>query len=301
MSEKRFSRKTVVNACALLRATGHADFDHLLLAWGVDGLNADRAVGGLQARANAVVKFALANPVALTAEGEQLQSAIVRRAAKMDPHYPDGPIGGGITDDERNNFWDALGADGYQNAEGNIVAIDKDPLVGPPLTEKQASETPEPRQSAMQKPPTSRKVFLVHGRDHASKSEVARYLERIGLEAIILHERPNKGRTLISKFREESEDIGFAVVLMTPDDEGHLKGDAGTQLRARQNVVFELGFFIGKLGPERVCALVASDLEKPSDFDAVVYVPYGQNTSWQTDLARELRAAGIPFDPGKVF
>jgi predicted nucleotide-binding protein len=88
---------------------------------------------------------------------------------------------------------------------------------------------------------------------------------------------------------------------MTPDDEGQLKGTTALAPRARQNVVFELGFFIGKLGPDRVCALVAGELDKPSDFDAVVYIQFGSNTSWRTELARELRAANIPFDYSKVF
>jgi predicted nucleotide-binding protein len=144
------------------------------------------------------------------------------------------------------------------------------------------------------------KIFLAHGRDNGAKQDVARYLERLGLEPVILHERPNAGRTLISKFREESADVVFAVVLMTPDDCGGLNGTSTTRPRARQNVVFELGFFLGKLGPERVCALVGGDMEKPSDFEAVVYIEYGHGTSWQLELARELRAAGIPFDHSKA-
>ena len=147
----------------------------------------------------------------------------------------------------------------------------------------------------------SAKVFLAHGRDNGAKQEVARYIERLGLEPIILHERPNAGRTLISKFREESADVVFAIVLMTPDDRGGLNGTATTRPRARQNVVFELGFFLGKLGPEKVCALVGGDMEKPSDFEAVVYIEYGERTSWRMELARELRAAGIPFDHSKAI
>jgi len=138
------------------------------------------------------------------------------------------------------------------------------------------------------------KVFIVHGRDDGAKHEVARFIDRLGLVPVILHEQANKGRTLISKFREESADIGFAIVLMTPDDVGGLADSPPTlKPRARQNVIFELGFFIGKLGPERVCALFSGNLEKPSDFEAVVYVAYGSNTGWKTDLARELKAAGI--------
>jgi predicted nucleotide-binding protein len=99
-----------------------------------------------------------------------------------------------------------------------------------------------------------KKVFVVHGHHDGARETVARFVEKLGFEAIILHEQPNKGRTIITKFREEAKDVGFAVVLMTPDDEGKEKGVGDFQPRARQNVVFELGFFIGALGPERVAA-----------------------------------------------
>ena len=143
------------------------------------------------------------------------------------------------------------------------------------------------------------KVFIVHGHDEGARETVARFIEKIGLQAVILHERANKGRTIITKFREEAADIGFAVVLMTPDDQG---GKAGAQLnaRARQNVVFELGFFIGALGADRVAALVKGDVERPSDFEGVLYISLDQ-THWKTDLDRELQAAGFKINWNKVM
>ena len=126
----------------------------------------------------------------------------------------------------------------------------------------------------------SRKVFLVHGRDDGAKSEVARFLSKIGLEEIILHERPNAGRHLLTKFQEELEGASFAVVLITPDDEGSLSGGAPRK-RARQNVVFELGFFIGKFGTGHVAALVKGDVEKPSDFDGVGYITLDPGGAWK--------------------
>jgi predicted nucleotide-binding protein len=146
----------------------------------------------------------------------------------------------------------------------------------------------------------SRKVFLVHGRDDGAKSEVARFLSKIGLEEIILHERPNAGRHLLTKFQEESEGASFAVVLITPDDEGSLSGGAPRK-RARQNVVFELGFFIGKFGIGHVAALVKGDVEKPSDFEGVGYITLDPGGAWKGLLAREMKAAKVPFDPHKVF
>jgi predicted nucleotide-binding protein len=144
------------------------------------------------------------------------------------------------------------------------------------------------------------KIFVVHGHDGAPKAEVARFIERLGFEAIILHERPNKGRALITKFREEAAGVGFAVVLMTPDDLGKAENAVDLNKRARQNVVFELGFFIGKLGPERVAALVKGDIELPSDYDGVVYLSL-DNEDWQTKLGVELQAAGFEFDWNKVM
>ena len=152
-------------------------------------------------------------------------------------------------------------------------------------------------------PTLTRKVFIVHGHDQAARESVARFLEKIGFEAVILHERPNKGRTIITKFREEASEIGFAVVLLTPDDTGGAAPELAAgrlQPRARQNVIFELGFFIGILGPERVAALVKGDVERPSDFDGVVYISL-DNGAWKTELSRELEAAGYEIDWNKVM
>ena len=154
--------------------------------------------------------------------------------------------------------------------------------------------------SSVSEAPITDRVFLVHGRADAPKNEVARFLEQLGIQAIILHERPNRGRTLISKFQEESADVSFAVVLVTADDTGGLAG-GDAKPRARQNVVFELGFFIGRLGPERVCALVADGVEKPSDYDGVAYVQLDSNGGWKNSLTRELVAAKIPVDFSKAF
>jgi predicted nucleotide-binding protein len=144
------------------------------------------------------------------------------------------------------------------------------------------------------------KVFVVHGHDGAPKAEVARFIEKLGFEAVILHERANKGRTLITKFREEADGVGFAVVLMTPDDLGKAFAAADFNPRARQNVVLELGFFIGKLGPERVAALVKGDIEKPSDFDGVVYISLDRD-DWQRKLAQELQVANYRIDWNEVM
>jgi len=151
----------------------------------------------------------------------------------------------------------------------------------------------------MLNPPYSKKVFIVHGHDDGARETLARFLERIELEPIILHEQANQGKTVIEKV-EANSDVGFAVVLLTPDDEGCVKG--GTpEPRARQNVLLELGYFIGRLGREKVCALKRGNLELPSDFAGVVWESMDTSGGWKQALARELEAAGHRIDWNKVM
>lgn len=151
-------------------------------------------------------------------------------------------------------------------------------------------------------PPTSRRVFVVHGRNQTVKSEVARTLERLGLEPIVLHEQPDGGRTIIEKLEDHAEDVAFAVVLMTGDDQGGPKAAApGTyQLRARQNVVLELGLFLGKLGRSRVRVLHEAGVEMPSDYLSVLYIPLDTGGAWQLRLVREMRSAGLDVDANRL-
>ena len=147
--------------------------------------------------------------------------------------------------------------------------------------------------------PLSRKVFIVHGHDEAAREIVARYLQQLGFEPIILHEQPNRGRTVIEKVIAHT-DVGFAVVLLTPDDEGCARGGR-PEPRPRQNVLLELGYFIGSLGRENVCALKRGDVEIPSDFAGVVWEPMDAGNGWKLALARELKAAGHAVDLNKAL
>ena len=148
----------------------------------------------------------------------------------------------------------------------------------------------------------SRQIFLVHGRDEGAKSAVARFLEKLDLQPVILDEQANRGLTIIEKFESHS-DVGFAIVLLTPDDEGGLRGDEKSgRHRARQNVIFELGFFIGRLGRQRVCALTkGSAMEIPSDYSGVVYIPLDGDGAWRSRLVKELKAAGLDVDANRAL
>lgn len=141
------------------------------------------------------------------------------------------------------------------------------------------------------------KVFVVHGHDEALKQEVARIVEKQGLEAIILSEQANHGKTIIEKF-EENSDVGAAICLFTGDDYGRAKDATSENLRARQNVVFEAGYFMGKLGRGNVILIASPDIEIPSDLQGVVYT---NKDMWQTDVLRELKAIGYNVDFNKLF
>ncbi|TBR41620.1 hypothetical protein CBF23_009685 [Marinomonas agarivorans] len=142
------------------------------------------------------------------------------------------------------------------------------------------------------------KVFIVHGHDGEAKVRTARFLEKLGFEAIILHEQASGGKTIIEKI-EEYSDVGFAIVLYTPDDVGSVKTDVGQlKARARQNVVFEHGYLMGKIGRENVVPLVTEGVELPNDISGMVYI---SNENWDVDVAREMKAAGYGIDMNKLF
>lgn len=148
--------------------------------------------------------------------------------------------------------------------------------------------------------PTSKRIFIVHGHDGEARETVARFITSLGLEPVILHEQANRGRTVIEKV-EANSDVGFAIVLLTPDDLGKAKDATELEPRARQNVLLELGYFIAKLTRERVCALKRGTVEIPSDFAGVVWEDMDANGGWKQRLGRELEAAGQSIDWNKVM
>ncbi|TDP60651.1 TIR domain-containing protein [Roseateles toxinivorans] len=147
----------------------------------------------------------------------------------------------------------------------------------------------------------SNKVFIVHGHDDAALQGLARFIEKLGLEAIILKEQPDQGRTIIEKFEDSATDVGFAVILLTPDDIGSTSTAEKQSPRARQNVVFELGYFSGKLGRGHVCLLRKGNVEIPSDLFGVIYTEMDSADGWKHKLAKELRAAKLEFDLDRFF
>lgn len=148
----------------------------------------------------------------------------------------------------------------------------------------------------------SRRVFIVHGRDEGTREAVARFLAQLDLIPIILHETASAGLTIIEKVESNAEAC-FAVILLTPDDAGRLVlvPEAESLPRARQNVIFEWGYFVGKLGRRNVCALRADGVELPSDMHGIVYVDLDASGAWKMLLVRELKAAGIDVDANRAM
>jgi predicted nucleotide-binding protein len=172
-----------------------------------------------------------------------------------------------------------------------LTILEEASQIAPLLKDRSAKITPH----------ALRKVFIVHGHDELMKLATARFVEKLGLEPVIFHEQPSKGRTIIEKFLDHSE-VAFALVLLSEDDRGGMSGDSAEryQLRARQNVIFELGFFIGRLDRSRVVALHTPGLEIPSDYSGVIFISFDKGCVWELKVAREMRAVGLKVDLNKL-
>ena len=256
------NRSDLLSARNFISEWGHTKIDDFLLEAGVDGLVAGREVGSRRDRANAIVKFAFDNPTAITAEKFLFSLFIINQTISATKN---------ITAEVINNGDPASGIDST--------------LTFSEVYNKKTDET-------SRKSPN--RVFVVHGQNESARDQVVKFLSGVGLIGIVLHDQPNMGRHLLTKFIDEAELVTFAVVLMTDDDVGGLKGDK-LEPRARQNVILELGYFLSHLGQSRICALVSPGLEAPSDFDGIVYIKMDDDGRWKTVFKRELQAAGMPL------
>lgn len=143
-------------------------------------------------------------------------------------------------------------------------------------------------------------VFLVHGHNALIREMTARALEKVGLTVIILNEQASRSDTIIEKL-ERHDDVTFAVVLMTADDIGGTKSATpALKDRARQNVILELGYFMGKIGRKHVCVLYEKGVELPSDYYGVVYIEIDDRGAWRYALGKELKEAGLQVDLNKL-
>lgn len=250
------SRSELIRAGRLIAEWSHTEIDDFLLEAGVDGLVAVQGIGSRKDRANAIVEFALQHPAAKTAENSLFWAFLVR-AASASPS-------------------------------------ETEPALSPSPTSELVSGLQSGHSVQEYTSRSSNRVFIVHGQNDSARDAIVSFLTSFGLKGIVLHEQPNMGRHLLTKFIEEAELATFAIILMTDDDVGGLKGN-DLAPRARQNVILELGYFLSHLGQERVCALITPGLETPSDFDGIVYITMSEDDRWKAELQRELKAAGMPL------
>jgi predicted nucleotide-binding protein len=180
---------------------------------------------------------------------------------------------------------------------GIISFITREMIVNDPSYSKDMVLAP--KNEAKQDEFCTDKVFIVHGRDNGLKNEVARFIEHMGLEAIILHEQASSSLTVIEKL-EKYTNVGFAIVLYTACDIGSLNDSIDYKPRARQNVVFEHGYLCAKLSRPRVCAIVEKEVELPSDLAGIVFIPHDISGSWKYQVAKEMKAAGINIDMNRI-
>lgn len=230
-------------------------------------------------------------------EWRQLTEGTIRRTFPDRPHYADRferLIAEHEEAYEESDGFDLLFDKTFRRALGDAGGFLRS-LIDEVQDWEETDVSVEKSESGLRVQSDSRRVFIIHGRDDGAKETVARFIEKLGLRSVVLHEQPNRGRTIIEKFEEHS-DVGFAVALLTPDDVGAMKGEEEEfRPRARQNVIFELGFFLGKIGRRRVCVLTSGGVEVPSDYDGVVYVSL-DDKAWKLTLVRELKASGFEVD-----
>jgi predicted nucleotide-binding protein len=222
-------------------------------------------------------------------------------------------------DEREQRFVHSVHADGWDTAGGAVrargvsepsLAPQGEPVVpmaeaaGPGLIAVTVEATPATAAASASAPrivvspevdqATSQRVFIVHGRDQHFREVVARFVERQQYQPVILAEQVNQGRTLFEKLLDEAADAAFAVAILSPEDLGGLRTENEYRARARQNVIFELGYFVALLGRKRVVALVQPDVEIPSDIAGLLYIEVRDDSdAWKMQLAKEMKAAGL--------
>jgi predicted nucleotide-binding protein len=161
-----------------------------------------------------------------------------------------------------------------------------------PIQESLREGPPRPKVSG-----PDRNVFVVYGHDISARDALELLLRRMDLNPIILQKLPAAGDTVIEKLEHylgEHGNVGFACVLLTPDDEGHRVGTPEEKkYRARQNVILELGMVLGRLGRRRVAILTKESVEQPSDIAGLIYIPFTERVDdARFELLKELLKAG---------
>ena len=236
---------------------------------------------------------------------EQLPPGLERRQVIDLRHLGNAGTDATVLQNAAERICDSIGAYLQRDSVGPVVPRSAAPALAAAIAE----ETRDVQQkSAGAATPTS--VFVVHGHDNETLNEVNTYLGSLGIKSVVLSKIAGPAQSLFQKFLKSSAEARFAIVIITPDDYGVSRvqynaegvGEKALQLRARQNVILELGFFYGQLGWENVFVVyrnrdVYPNFERPSDLDGIVFVEIDATGQWQEVLTDKLVEAG--FQPNK--
>lgn len=228
----------------------------------------------------------------------RLRTSTVIIGFEFDPIFP--PLPKGAIEKLRSEFdlgkWEISRTHWAIKDEPLFEILIKHGYITPELLREsqqhQATNYPDPH--LIPTPPgefNTKQVFIVHGHDDIAKLEMAAFIKGLDLEPIILHLQASSGRTIIEKI-EHYSNVGFGIVLYTPCDVGSKVGALTSSYRARQNVVFEHGYLIGKLGRSRVAAVLKGHVETPNDISGVIYISLDDAGNWKEELIKEMKAAG---------
>lgn len=192
-------------------------------------------------------------------------------------------------------------ADAFKRVDSKIHRIDSiiERIELIPIDESQVANAVTPSDISSEKQPRTKKVFIVHGHDEVAKTSLEVFLHEIGLEPVVLHRQADEGMTVIEKFEKHS-DVGYVFVLLTPDEVAYLASEDGKpdsernkEFRARPNVIFEFGYFIGKFGRSRVCCLYTGNVSLPSDVNGIIYKKFDKSIEEIAySVIKDLKASG---------
>jgi predicted nucleotide-binding protein len=196
------------------------------------------------------------------------------------------------------NRKDVIGRESLFSSIGEKQAIGFINHISPYPSLAYLNETDE-KQTKQETSIDTKKIFIVHGRDEGVKAQISSLLLKMNLEPIILHQEANEGQTLIEKF-EKHADVRAAIILFTCDDVGKYKDDSKEEKRPRQNVIFEAGYFMGKLGRKHTIILAENGLNIQSDLQGYIYIPLDEHQRWHFEVARELKVLGFTIDMNKL-
>lgn len=147
----------------------------------------------------------------------------------------------------------------------------------------------------------ARCIFILHGHDPA-KAELVAFLRRFDLNPVVLEEQDHGGRLILEQLELHARRAQYAIALLTGDDEGHLAGKPELKkLRARQNVILELGYCLAALGRDRIAVLYRDGVELPSDLNGLLYIPFGRIADVRLQLVQAMKHANLPIDANRAF